>query len=243
MNSDELKSIVRFSADQFGTAIQETRRRVRALSPAAAPLSNLSTSRNATPAPSRRDGQRLRSISFASTPARGDDGRDRRIAASSRAPSRMRSEAATICGRIAGPASGISTLKSTPETRFTVSMTSQHRIAVPVAAVERRVGAAAPQIARAQRVRARQIADMDVVADAGAVRRRIVGAEHVHLVAPAECGLDRDLDQMRRALRRLAGAHFRVGARHVEVAQDDEAQSMRRAASRSMISVISFDVP
>jgi hypothetical protein len=92
-------------------------------------------------------------------------------------------------------------------------------------------------------MRPRQIADVDVVADAGAVRRRIVGAEHVDAFAPAERGLDRDLDQMRRARRRLAGAQLRIGAGDVEVAQDDMAEPMRGAASRSMTSVISFDQP
>ena len=48
-------------------------------------------------------------------------------------------------------------------------------------------------------MRLREIADMDEVADAGAVRRRIVGAEHVELGALAGGGLDRDLQQMRRA--------------------------------------------
>ena len=45
----------------------------------------------------------------------------------------------------------------------------------------------------------REIADMDEVADAAAVRRRIIGAEHVDLGALAGGGFDRDLQQMRRA--------------------------------------------
>ena len=83
-------------------------------------------------------------------------------------------------------------------------------------------------------MRARQIADVDVIADAGAVRRRIVGAEHVDLGAPAERGLDRDLDEMRRARGRLPGAQLRIGAGDVEIAQDDVARAhaprRRRAA-------------
>jgi hypothetical protein len=74
----------------------------------------------------------------------------------------------------------------------------------------------------AQRVRMwRQIADMDVVADAGAVRRRIIGAEHVELAAQAERRFGRNLDQMRGLRRRLAGAAARIGAGDVEIAQDD----------------------
>ena len=58
-----------------------------------------------------------------------------------------------------------------------------------------------------------EIADVDIVAHAGAVGRRIVGAEHVDMVALADRRLDRDLDQVGRALGRLARAALRVGAR------------------------------
>ena len=82
----------------------------------------------------------------------------------------------------------------------------QHRGPAPVAAIEGRAGAAAPQIVERRRMRLRQIADMDVVADAGAVWRRIVGAEHLDLVALADRRFAGDLDQMRGRGRRLAGA-------------------------------------
>jgi hypothetical protein len=44
-------------------------------------------------------------------------------------------------------------------------------------------------------MRAHQIADMDVVADAGAVRRRVVCRKPLAGAQPESC-LDRDLDQM-----------------------------------------------
>ncbi|CEG07350.1 hypothetical protein BN961_00739 [Afipia felis] len=47
-------------------------------------------------------------------------------------------------------------------------------------------------------MRLREIADVDEIADAASVRRRVVGAEHVDLGALAGGGLDRDLEQMRR---------------------------------------------
>src|ERR1039458_2572498 len=59
-------------------------------------------------------------------------------------------------------------------------------------------------------MRAREIADMDVVADAGAVRRRIVGAEHVDLGPLAERRFAGDLDQMGRCRARLPGAVWGV---------------------------------
>ena len=64
------------------------------------------------------------------------------------------------------------------------------------------------------------------------------------LGAQPERRFDRDLDQMRGALARLPGAAARIGARDVEVAQDDVIGARARvAASRNMISVISFDQP
>src|SRR5450759_3835429 len=80
-----------------------------------------------------------------------------------------------------------------------------------------------------RRMRAREIADMDVVADAGAVRRRIVGAEHVDLGPLAERRFAGDLDQMGRCRARLPGAQLRIGAGDVEVAQHHEAQPIGRA--------------
>ena len=50
----------------------------------------------------------------------------------------------------------------------------------------------------------------------------IVGAEDLDLRPLPERGLDRDLDEMGGAERRLAGAQRRIGAGDIEVAQDDE---------------------
>jgi len=47
-------------------------------------------------------------------------------------------------------------------------------------------------------MRARQIADVNIVAHTGAVGRRIVVAEDVELCAQAKRCFDRDLDQVRR---------------------------------------------
>ena len=83
--------------------------------------------------------------------------------------------------RIGSPArrSASSTSKSTPATRFTVSITSSTEKPWP-AAIERRGVAAALQIRQRVAIGADQIADVDVVADAGAVRSRIVGPENLH---------------------------------------------------------------
>ena len=62
---------------------------------------------------------------------------------------------------------------------------------------------------------------MDVVADAGAVGRQIIGAEDIELGMQPEHGFDSDLDEMRGGFGRLSGAALRIGAGDVEVPQDD----------------------
>jgi len=76
-------------------------------------------------------------------------------------------------------------------------------------------------------MRAREIADVNIVANAGTVGRRIIVAEHIELGAQAEGCFDRDLDQMRRRFARLTGAAERIGAGHIEVAQNDMIESVR----------------
>jgi hypothetical protein len=67
------------------------------------------------------------------------------------------------------------------------------------------------------------------VADAGAVRGGIVGPEYVHLRAPAERRLHRDLYEMGCASGRLSGAQLGIGAGDIEAAQDDMRKTVRRA--------------
>ena len=142
---------------------------------------------------------------------------------------RMRPTSATSAGGSPGRRPAISTGKSRPLCALDRFDHLEHRSAVAVAAVERRAGPAAPQIGERRRMRAREIADVDVVADAGAVRRRIVGAVDVDLGPLAERRFAGDLDQMRRRRRRLAGAQLRIGAGDVEIAQHHEAQPVGAA--------------
>src|SRR5690606_31382335 len=64
-----------------------------------------------------------------------------------------------------------------------------------------------------------KVADVDVIAYAGAVGRGVIGAVHRDGRALTERGLDRDLDQVRRADSRLAAAASRIRPGDVEVAQ------------------------
>src|SRR5579862_3144181 len=100
-------------------------------------------------------------------------------------------------------------------------------MAVAIAAIECGARAAPAQMRKRRQMRARKIADVDVIADAGSVGRRIIRAEDLELGAASERGFAGDLDQMRGRRRCLASTQLRVGAGDVEVAQHDEVETMR----------------
>src|SRR5262249_54730416 len=72
-----------------------------------------------------------------------------------------------------------------------------------------------------------QIANMDVVANAGAVGRRIIIAENFKARTDTERHLRRYFYQMRRSFARLAGSTSRVRTSDIEVPQNDIADVMR----------------
>ncbi len=53
------------------------------------------------------------------------------------------------------------------------------------------------QLLQSQQVRLGQVVDMDVIAHAGAVRRRVIAAEHLDMRPQSHRGEDRERDQMR----------------------------------------------
>src|SRR5882757_9582936 len=71
-----------------------------------------------------------------------------------------------------------------------------NRIAAAVAAIERLARAARAEIVQRRAMRARQIADMDEIADTRSIWRLVIGAEHVDAFSPAERGFHRHLDEM-----------------------------------------------
>src|SRR5262252_4217044 len=76
-----------------------------------------------------------------------------------------------------------------------------------------------------------QVADMNVVAQAGAIRRRIVVAEHLKPRAPGR-RVDRSRDDVN--LRRMIFADFAVGigTRGVEIAKRHEVNAVRALEMR-----------
>src|SRR5262249_15155340 len=94
-----------------------------------------------------------------------------------------------------------------------------YAVAVTVADVERGRGATATQPGERIAVRCGEILDVNVIADAGAICRRIVGAEDLDRVA-FPCGrFAGHLDEECRIWGCLSNAAARVGAGHIEVAQ------------------------
>ena len=86
-----------------------------------------------------------------------------------------------------------------------------------------------PALERVEReqVRLAEVLDVDVVAHGGAVARRVVGAEHLDVLAHAGGGLEHERDQVRLGLVVLAQLPAR--ARDVEVAQRRGGQPVRAA--------------
>ena len=78
-------------------------------------------------------------------------------------------------------------------------------------------------------MRLREIGDLDIVAEAGSVRRRVIGAEDVEMLTSSEGRLYGDFNEVGSVARRLAGAPLRVGTRYVEIAQHHRANIVRPA--------------
>ena len=100
-----------------------------------------------------------------------------------RRPAELRAQAPAVGddrGRIACAAAGEPHGKVAPAHALDRLDHLQNRGAVPIAAVERLAFAAAAQMPQRRQMGAREIGDMDVIADAGAVGRVVVGAKNLH---------------------------------------------------------------
>ena len=79
-------------------------------------------------------------------------------------------------------------------------------------------------------VRAAQVVHVHVVAQAGAVRGGVVGAEKLQVRAPAQRGVDRERDEVRLGIVVLADGAVLGGAGGVEIAEGGETQAVRPGA-------------
>ena len=73
---------------------------------------------------------------------------------------------------------------------------------------------------------AAQVVDVDVVAEAGAVPRGIIGAEHLQRRVASECGADRQRDQVCLWRVILAQASIVRRTRGVEIAEAREPKTV-----------------
>ena len=74
------------------------------------------------------------------------------------------------------------------------------------------------QAPQGQDMRSGQVADVDVVPDAGAVRGRVVRTVNIQLPALSQGRFTGNLDQQGAIRRGLPDTALRIGARHVEIA-------------------------
>src|ERR1700761_543706 len=96
-----------------------------------------------------------------------------------------------------------------------------HGKAVSIAAIEDIGFASTAQMPQSKRMSGNKIAHMDVIAHARAIRCRIIRAVDSQIGMSAQRDLAGALDQMRGVERRLPRAAVRIGAGHVEVAEND----------------------
>ena len=155
----------------------------------------------------------------------GQSHRDPEIAASSAARPALFEARRTAPPDLRDGGDRASTARRRPVTRSTAAITSRTEWGWPVPRLYAPDWPVATSDLERLDVSLRQIRHMDVVSQAGAVRRRIVVAEHLEPGA-ADRGLNGARNEMN--LRRVILPDFavRIGARRVEVAQRDRPQSV-----------------
>src|SRR5690606_9221314 len=88
----------------------------------------------------------------------------------------------------------------------------ENRIPLAIATIGDERLAATPEIGKRAQMRVHQIADMDIVANAGSIRCRVIRAVDIHARTMAERRLAGDLDQVRGAFGRKPGPPLWIGA-------------------------------
>jgi hypothetical protein len=101
-------------------------------------------------------------------------------------------------GGITGPARGIGDRQGIADHLFDRTQDLADGEATAVSAVHQQVAAVGNQMTERQDMGVGQIGNVDIVADAGTVRGRIIGAVDGNPIPQAESRLNRDLDQVGR---------------------------------------------
>src|SRR3546814_4326461 len=102
-----------------------------------------------------------------------------------------------------------------------------HGIAVAVAAIQRQAFPPATEMVERADVGLRKVADVNEIANTGAIRRIIVVSEDLHSRPLSGRRLAGYLAEVGRVGGDLPGPADRVGAGHVEVSQDEVATAVR----------------
>ena len=140
---------------------------------------------------------------------------------------RARAASATSTAGSPGRRSARSSGTRRPVSASTAATTSSTECPWPVPRFERGARATRDQVLQRADVGVGEIAHVHVVPDRRAIRRRVVGAEHLESRQPPQCSLDRERNGVRLGLVTFADLAVRVRARGVEVAQGDGLQPMR----------------
>ena len=129
-------------------------------------------------------------------------------------------------GGIAGAASGNPHIEIDTGHLFDDIDDFEHGKAFAVAAIADEALAALAKIIERHEMRRGKIRDLDIVADAGSVPCRIIGAKNFETGAQAKRRLHRDLDEMGCLRRRLTETPFGIGAGDVEIPEDHIIEAM-----------------
>jgi hypothetical protein len=131
-------------------------------------------------------------------------------------------------GTIAGATVPVDMWHSTIGNRMAVADHIAYRKTIAGPQIEDTAGLAVFQPLKSQDMRIDQVANMNIIADAGAVGRIIIRAKHRESRAFPFDRIQHQRDQMGFGLMKLANLGIRVGPRDVEIAKNHMAQTVSR---------------
>ena len=97
-------------------------------------------------------------------------------------------------GGVSGPSGYFMHIESVAGDTLNRGQHFSHRKTMTITAIGNQTLASLPEIINCLAMRHDKVTHMDVVTDAGTIRRWIVGSEYIDVIALTECGLARHLD-------------------------------------------------